>query len=601
MLDKRTPEALFGADAVGDKKKLRREYAKLIKRFRPETSPDEFAHIHGLYQRALEALKGERANRLADLEPPPDPEDFKKEKRAPRVRADEAPPKWERPEREDRAPEPPPEWDRPEERERPEEGDRPEWQRVEERKAPDGERPEWKRVEERKAPDGERPEWKRVEERKAPDGERPEWKRVEERKAPEGERPEWRRAEEVPAHRRPGVDVEAALAEAWSKLGEDDEAAIAALHSLVEAAPEAAKAWIALAAAVSRRDQAPPREPLRAALRSPARDAVVAWLVDLADESPDGFFAWMDPEIVQAATRAPAFHELAEQWWTLTLAFGKPKAIQAAATALMDLPVRFDEEFRVGVVCDAAENALWAGRGPWLKRWRKEVHQLRSDDRALVKRLDSMGWLLEHQDEVVELLQYDDMAPVIEFLRTGWQLPDAFLRGPWQRHLVGLRDFNYELEQLALDLRSLAPGLFEMYTDLLKRVPMRLDPADEVYIRGWLQRQEQVIDQHPIRLFGHLKWWWVYLPVLLGGFFLPPLLLLAIPAYKVAEGRLRYRLYNEYVRRAFAHLCRTRGYARLEVLHVLEKTRLENLKELEYTLQNDLSIDIEGATLTRNT
>ena len=274
-------------------------------------------------------------------------------------------------------------------------------------------------------------------------------------------------------------------------------------------------------------------------------------------------------------------------------------SIQAAARAIYELPIRFDEEFRVNLVCDAAENALWSGRGPWLKRWLKELNELRTNDRSLVDRLDAVSWLLGHADEVGELLLHDDLQPVLEFLRTAWQLPDELLRAPWQRHLVGLREFDLELEQVAADMHGLAPNLAETYLELLKRVPLHLDAEDEVYIRGWLQRQETVIDQHPMRIFGHLRRWPIYLSVLVAGAIIPPFIFLAVPVYILTEKKLRYRLYNEYVRRSIAHLCRTRGYARLEVLHVLEKTRLENLQDMKYTLEQDVDIDVEGATVKR--
>ncbi len=350
---------------------------------------------------------------------------------------------------------------------------------------------------------------------------------------------------------------------------------------------------------MSTRDQAPPREALRAAMRSPARDLVVSFLVDLADESPDGFFAWMDADIIQAASRANGFHDLVEQWWTMTMAFGKPKAIQAAARAIMDLPVRFDADFMAHLVCDAAENAFWAGRSPWLKRWRREVHDINTSDSEIVRRLDSLSWLLDHEDEVAELLLHEDLMPVVEFLRTGWTLPDELLRGPWQKHLVGLREHGADLDQVAIDMNALAPGLCETYLELLKRVPLHLSDDDHDFIRSWLQRQEQVIDQHPLRIWYHVKLWPVYLAVLAAGLIVPPFLFLAVPVYRIAEGKLRYKIYNDHVRRAFAHLCRTHGYARLEVLHVLEDTRAANLHDMRHSLEQDISIDIDGASLTR--
>jgi len=51
-LDHTTPEALFGADALADSRALRKAYARLIRRFDPETSPEVFAHIRRLYEAA---------------------------------------------------------------------------------------------------------------------------------------------------------------------------------------------------------------------------------------------------------------------------------------------------------------------------------------------------------------------------------------------------------------------------------------------------------------------------------------------------------------------------------------------------------------------
>ena len=589
MLDVSSPEALFGSDAVDDRKKLRRAYAKLIKRFRPETSPDEFTQIHDLYQKALARLKGARKNRLADVAPPVDPEALRRQQQ--QQLEDLPPPKWKSPERKkrpDREPEPP------------------DWKKAEADRKPEAPPPDWKKVESDAKPEAPPAEWKKVEPDGKPDAPPPEWKRADPDAPPDrGPAPEWQRVEpdrgpEPPAPEAVDVDaLQAAIDEAWARIRTEPDAAIERLRELAEHAPHAAKAWLAWAAAVSTRDQAPPREPLRAAMRSPARDEVVDFLVELADVAPDGFYGWMDTEIIQAASRAHGFHDLVEQWWTMTQAFGKPKAIQAAARAIVDLPVRFDARFMGELLADAAENAFWAGRRPWLKRWRREVRDLRTDDPELTRRLDSVSWLLDHADEIDELLLHDDLMPVIDFLRTAWTLPDELLRGPWQRHLVGLREHGAALEQVAIDVNALAPGLSETYLELMRRVPLHLSESDHAFIRGWLQRQEQVVDQHPLRIWYHVKLWPVYLAVLAAGLVLPIFLFLAIPVYRVAEGKLRYKIYNDYVRRAFAHLCRTHGYARLEVLHVLEGTRTANLQDMRHSLEQDIDIDVEGASLTR--
>ena len=679
MLDVSSPEALFGKDAVSDRKKLRRAYAKLIKRFRPETSPDEFAQIHDLYQAALKALKGAKKNRLADMAPPIDPEAAAERQQRNRLEDLPPPPKWSdaKPERE-REPEPKrrarPEWqrpdvDRPPERERPEweqadaeperQRERPDWKRADPDAEPERQRekPDWKQADPDAEPERQRkqPDWKRADpdaeperERKQPDWkqadpdaeperqrakgdwkqvdpdaepererEQPDWNRIDPDAEPEAEAPpepdtsgpEW---QQVDPNRRPiapetlEAEAEAAAAlmaaidDAWAHIRTDPDAAIERFRQLAEHAPHAPVVWYAWASAVHIRDQAPPREPLRAAMRSPARDQVVAFLIDLADQSPDGFFEWMDAEIIQSASRAAGFHDLVESWWMMTVAYGKPKAIQAAARAIVDLPVRFDEDFMADVLCDAAENALWAGRRPWLERWRREIADFRSTDNATTRRLDDISWLTDHADEVDELLLHDDLQPVVEFLRDSWDAKhDDHLRAHWQRHLVGLREFGDDLEQVAVDVNALAPGLCEIYRDLLSRVPMHLSDHDYEHIRGWLQRQEQVVDQHPLRIWYHVKLWPVYLAVLAAGLVLPPFLFLAVPVYRIAEGKLRYKIYNDYVRQAFAHLCRTNGYARREVLHVLEDARLPNLQDMRHTLEEDISIDIEGASMTR--
>ena len=171
MLDVSSPQALFGEEAVTDRKKLRREYARLIKRFRPETSPDEFAQIHALYQQALQALKGNRRSRVADLPPPADPDELK---RKARVRHDEAPPKWEQPDRQkERSAEPPPDWERADRQGDDRDEAPPEWERAglggEERK--DEAPPEWERADQDRGPppDQAPPEWQRVDH----DAERP--------------------------------------------------------------------------------------------------------------------------------------------------------------------------------------------------------------------------------------------------------------------------------------------------------------------------------------------------------------------------------------------------------------------------------------------
>ena len=630
MLDVSSPEALFGKDAVGDRKTLRRAYAKLIKRFRPETSPDEFAQIHELYQAALKRLKGEKENRLADMAPPIDPEAMERQTRA---RLDDLPPpKWrdaDRPPERDQKPEredaPPPEWERADrgpEREAPP----PEWERADRKPEREDVPPQWERADRKPEREDAPPQWERVDRRKKPDEAPPDWKRLDgedeggapppdrkkaepERERPPEDPPEWQQRhpdrrpiapEDLEVEAEAAAELRAAIDEAWGRILTDPDAAVERFKQLAEAAPHAPYAWLAWAAASSTRDQAPPREALRAAMRSPARDLVVAFLVDLADQSPAGFFAWMDADIIQAASRAEGFGDLVEQWWMMTLAFGKPKAIQTAARAITDLPVRFDAEFIANLVCDAAENAFWAGRGPWLQRWRAEVHDTSTSDPELVRRLDAVSWLLEYEEEVTELLLHEDLMPVVEFLRTAWTLPDELLRGPWQRHLVGLREHGAELDQVAVDMNALAPGLCEIYLGLLKRVPLHLSDDDHDFLRGWLQRQEHVIDQHPLRIWYHVKLWPVYLAVLAAGLIMPPLLFLAIPVYRIAENKLRYKLYNDHVRRAFAHLCRTHGYARLEVLHVLSDTRAANLHDMRHTLEQDISIDIEGATVTRN-
>lgn len=56
-LDHPTPESLFGAEACADRKALRRAYARLIKRFGPETHPEAFEHIRRLYEEARSAVQ----------------------------------------------------------------------------------------------------------------------------------------------------------------------------------------------------------------------------------------------------------------------------------------------------------------------------------------------------------------------------------------------------------------------------------------------------------------------------------------------------------------------------------------------------------------
>ena len=51
-----TPLALFGADALSDARALKRAYARLIRRFKPEVAPAAFAHIRRVYEEAKAAL-----------------------------------------------------------------------------------------------------------------------------------------------------------------------------------------------------------------------------------------------------------------------------------------------------------------------------------------------------------------------------------------------------------------------------------------------------------------------------------------------------------------------------------------------------------------
>lgn len=59
--DATTPEQLFG-DAVGDKRMLRRAYARLIKAHPPEEDAERFAHIRRLYEQAVADLARPRAH-----------------------------------------------------------------------------------------------------------------------------------------------------------------------------------------------------------------------------------------------------------------------------------------------------------------------------------------------------------------------------------------------------------------------------------------------------------------------------------------------------------------------------------------------------------
>ena len=55
-LDHSSAAELFGVEALGDPKALRKAYARLIRQFTPETHPDAFAHIRRLYEEARQDL-----------------------------------------------------------------------------------------------------------------------------------------------------------------------------------------------------------------------------------------------------------------------------------------------------------------------------------------------------------------------------------------------------------------------------------------------------------------------------------------------------------------------------------------------------------------
>lgn len=57
---------LFGADALGDVRSLKRAYARMVRRYTPEAEPEAFAHIRGLYEHARAVL--EAGGTLADFE-----------------------------------------------------------------------------------------------------------------------------------------------------------------------------------------------------------------------------------------------------------------------------------------------------------------------------------------------------------------------------------------------------------------------------------------------------------------------------------------------------------------------------------------------------
>lgn len=70
-LSAQTPQALFGAAAVGDLRRLKRAYAKLIRVFSPESAPDVFAHVRRLYEEARAALQRGAAAVDGEGEGPP--------------------------------------------------------------------------------------------------------------------------------------------------------------------------------------------------------------------------------------------------------------------------------------------------------------------------------------------------------------------------------------------------------------------------------------------------------------------------------------------------------------------------------------------------
>jgi len=60
-LDHTTPEDLFGAATLGDRRALRKAYARLIKRFDPEHHPAAFEHIRRLYEQARSGASAQPA------------------------------------------------------------------------------------------------------------------------------------------------------------------------------------------------------------------------------------------------------------------------------------------------------------------------------------------------------------------------------------------------------------------------------------------------------------------------------------------------------------------------------------------------------------
>src|SRR5262245_58914476 len=67
------PFALLGVASDADERTIKRAYARLIKVYRPERSPDEFARVHAAFEQArwnlsYRARLGQHD--LRDLEPP---------------------------------------------------------------------------------------------------------------------------------------------------------------------------------------------------------------------------------------------------------------------------------------------------------------------------------------------------------------------------------------------------------------------------------------------------------------------------------------------------------------------------------------------------
>lgn len=69
LLAASTPHDLFG-DAVGDRRGLKRAYARLAKQYRPDDDPEAFQHLRALYERAL---AGEQAREAPQTPPEPAP------------------------------------------------------------------------------------------------------------------------------------------------------------------------------------------------------------------------------------------------------------------------------------------------------------------------------------------------------------------------------------------------------------------------------------------------------------------------------------------------------------------------------------------------